>query len=124
MVLADTQEAFAAMKQLFVGFLLLFSSFFAQAQNRGLPDFTELVEKQGGAVVNISTIQSARNSARGAQPFPFDAARSLSRSTRTTRCSSFFAVSYRASREFREHRATSRAVRSARGSLSVPMATF
>ncbi|HMV04554.1 MAG TPA: DegQ family serine endoprotease [Accumulibacter sp.] len=60
------------MKQLFVGFFLLFSSFFAQAQNRGLPDFTELVEKQGGAVVNISTIQSARNSGRGAQPFPFD----------------------------------------------------
>ena len=26
-----------------------------------LPDFTDLVEKQGGAVVNISTTQAARN---------------------------------------------------------------
>lgn len=60
------------MKQLFVAFILLFSSFLASAQNRGLPDFTELVEKQGPAVVNISTHQSARAAGRGAQPFPFD----------------------------------------------------
>ena len=32
-----------------------------------LPDFTELVEKQGSAVVNISTTQIIRN----AQGFPF-----------------------------------------------------
>ncbi|MEI8385859.1 MAG: DegQ family serine endoprotease [Nitrosomonadaceae bacterium] len=30
----------------------------ASAQNRGLPDFTDLVEKQGSAVVNISTVQT------------------------------------------------------------------
>ena len=30
-------------------------SFVASAQTRELPDFTELVEKQGAAVVNIST---------------------------------------------------------------------
>ncbi|MBL8398813.1 MAG: DegQ family serine endoprotease [Candidatus Accumulibacter sp.] len=47
-------------------------SLFAQAEPRGLPDFTELVEKQGPAVVNISTTQTLRNNARGAQPFPFD----------------------------------------------------
>ncbi|HQO29949.1 MAG TPA: DegQ family serine endoprotease, partial [Accumulibacter sp.] len=35
-------------------------------------DFTELVEKQGAFVVNISTTQIVRNNARGAQPFPFD----------------------------------------------------
>jgi serine protease Do len=44
----------------------------ASRQNRGLPDFTELVEKQGPAVVNISTTQSVRSNGRGAQPFPFD----------------------------------------------------
>ncbi|HNH24604.1 MAG TPA: trypsin-like peptidase domain-containing protein, partial [Accumulibacter sp.] len=47
-------------------------SFFAHAEPRGLPDFTELVEKQGPAVVNISTTQTVRSNARGAQPFPFD----------------------------------------------------
>src|SRR5476649_1015926 len=48
-------------------FLLLFAPFGAGAQVRGLPDFTELVEKQGPAVVNISTSQAARER-RGAQP--------------------------------------------------------
>ncbi len=33
-----------------------------------LPDFTELVEKQGAAVVNISTMQSARNAAAPQMP--------------------------------------------------------
>ena len=47
-------------------------SLLANAQNRGLPDFTELVEKQGPAVVNISTTQSARGNGRGAQSLPFD----------------------------------------------------
>ncbi|MGE5386708.1 MAG: DegQ family serine endoprotease [Betaproteobacteria bacterium] len=42
----------------------------AGAQNRGLPDFTELAEKQGVAVVNISTTQVIRN--RGAMGLPFD----------------------------------------------------
>jgi hypothetical protein len=45
--LKDTQEGFAAMKQLLVAFLFVLFSLPAQAQNRGLPDFTELVEKQG-----------------------------------------------------------------------------
>ena len=42
-----------------------------QAQARDLPDFTELVEKQGATVVNISTTQMIRGR-RGAHPFPFD----------------------------------------------------
>lgn len=60
------------MKQLITGFFFVLFSLTAQAQNRGLPDFTELVEKQGAAVVNISTTQLMRNNGRGAQPFPFD----------------------------------------------------
>ena len=39
-------------------------------QTRGLPDFTELAEKQGPAVVNISTTQVTRGSQ--SMPFPFD----------------------------------------------------
>ena len=35
----------------------------ALAQARELPDFTRLVEEQGGAVVNISTTQAVRRSA-------------------------------------------------------------
>jgi len=42
----------------------------AVAQTRVLPDFTELVDKQGPAVVNISTTQVIRG--RGAAPLPFD----------------------------------------------------
>jgi serine protease Do len=68
----DVQEAFAAMKQLLVAFFFTVFSVLAQADNRGLPDFTELVEKQGPAVVNISTTQSLRSNGRNAQPFPFD----------------------------------------------------
>jgi len=43
---------------------LLALAFAAQttAQSRELPDFTRLVEEQGGAVVNISTTQAARRS--------------------------------------------------------------
>src|SRR5574343_422761 len=41
------------------------------AQTRGLPDFTELAEKQGLAVVNISTTQVIRGQAQ-VMPFPFD----------------------------------------------------
>src|SRR3989338_7826125 len=40
--------------------------FISLAQANGLPDFTELVEKQGPAVVNVSTTQIIRN----AQGFP------------------------------------------------------
>ena len=57
------------MKKLFVILSLWFTCSLAFAQTRGLPDFTELVEKQGPAVVNISTTQSARAQAT---PFPFD----------------------------------------------------
>jgi len=39
----------------------------AFAQGRDLPDFTELVEKQGPAVVNISTTQNVREQAKGPQ---------------------------------------------------------
>jgi serine protease Do len=60
------------MKQLVTAFFFTVFSLLAQAQNRGLPDFTELVEKQGAAVVNISSTQVVRGNGHGAQPFPFD----------------------------------------------------
>jgi serine protease Do len=52
-------------------FLMFVFCSFAQAQSRGLPDFTELAEKQGPAVVNISTTQVTRGQSQ-AMPFPFD----------------------------------------------------
>ncbi len=60
------------MKQILAAFVFAFVSLTSQAQNKGLPDFTELVEKQGPAVVNISTTQVIRSAARGVQPFSFD----------------------------------------------------
>ena len=42
---------------------------FAQAQSRSLPDFADLAEKQGGAVVNISTVQAPRGRS---SPSPLD----------------------------------------------------
>ncbi len=51
--------------------LLAFSVSFAHAQMRGLPDFTELAEKQGASVVNISTTQVNRTQGQ-VMPFPFD----------------------------------------------------
>jgi serine protease Do len=59
------------MKRFVALFSLLFAVGFAQAQMRGLPDFTELAEKQGPAVVNISTTQVTRTQAQG-MPFPID----------------------------------------------------
>lgn len=59
------------MKKLIAAFALFCLSSLGFAQGRGLPDFTDLVEKQGAAVVNISTTQVVRGSA-GAFPFPFD----------------------------------------------------
>lgn len=50
-------------------YFFLFASA-AVAQVRILPDFTELAEKQGQAVVNISTTQVVRG--RSGSPFPFD----------------------------------------------------
>ena len=60
------------MKQLLLAFFFVLFSLPAQSQTRGLPDFTDLVEKQGPAVVNISTTQTQRSGGKGAQPFPFD----------------------------------------------------
>ncbi len=55
--------------------LLAIMAPFAMAQSRDLPDFTDLVEKQGAAVVNISTTQvihSARNRQQFQSPFDDD----------------------------------------------------
>jgi serine protease Do len=43
----------------------------AIGQTKDLPDFTDLVEKQGAAVVNVSTTQVIKEQ-RYAHPFPFD----------------------------------------------------
>ena len=48
------------MRKTLLLWLLLLLPLGAYAQARALPDFTELVEKQGPAVVNISTAQTAR----------------------------------------------------------------
>lgn len=59
------------MKQIVSVFFFVLFSFAVQAQPKELPDFTEIVEKHGAAVVNISTTQVLRNNSRGASPFPF-----------------------------------------------------
>jgi serine protease Do len=60
------------MKKYLITLVLAFGALLGfQAQARDLPDFTELVEKQGATVVNISTTQVIKGR-RGAQPFPFD----------------------------------------------------
>ncbi len=59
------------MKRLVAMFSLWFVCAAVSAQTRGLPDFTELAEKQGPAVVNISTTQTVRGQAQ-MMPFPFD----------------------------------------------------
>jgi len=51
--------------------LAFFSLSPLQAQAGDLPDFTDLVEKQGATVVNISTTQVIKGR-RGGHPFPFD----------------------------------------------------
>ena len=58
------------MKHFLALFSFLLVSSLALAQTRGLPDFTELAEKQGPAVVNISTTQVMRG--HQGMPFPFD----------------------------------------------------
>lgn len=58
------------MKRFIALFLLSFLCHLAFSQTRGLPDFTELAEKQGPAVVNISTTQLTRSNP--VTPFPFD----------------------------------------------------
>ena len=59
----------------FVVFLgLLVAAAFAVAQVKDLPDFTSLVEKQGAAVVNVSTTQVVKNNRmmQGGNPFDED----------------------------------------------------
>ena len=58
------------MKRFLALFSFLLVSSVALAQTRGLPDFTDLAEKQGPAVVNISTTQVMRGNQ--GTPFPFD----------------------------------------------------
>src|SRR5881394_3496033 len=50
-------------RQVLAGFWLVLLCSTALAQARDLPDFTRLVEEQGGAVVNISTTQAVRRAA-------------------------------------------------------------
>ncbi|MCF8177065.1 MAG: DegQ family serine endoprotease [Sulfuritalea sp.] len=60
------------MKKHLIALAFVFSSLISiSAQARDLPDFTELVEQQGAAVVNISTTQVIKGR-RGGHPFPFD----------------------------------------------------
>lgn len=59
------------MKKILSAVVLFVLSFGAIAQNRGLPDFTELVDKYGAAVVNISTTQVVKGRAQLPQ-LPFD----------------------------------------------------
>jgi len=59
------------MKRLVTLFSVWFLCSFAVAQTRGLPDFSELAEKQGPSVVNISTTHVVRGQAQ-MMPFPFD----------------------------------------------------
>ena len=61
------------MKKLLLSLCLLLLAQVAGAQSRELPDFTELVEKQGAAVVNISITQTVRGNRLGPQgQMPFD----------------------------------------------------
>ena len=57
-------------KRALTGVLLTLIAVTGLAQTRGLPDFTELAEKQGPAVVNVSTVHVVKGS-RFAHPFPF-----------------------------------------------------
>jgi serine protease Do len=50
----------------------VFAALQAVAQTRELPDFTELAEKQGASVVNISTTQVIKGNRSGSPSFPFD----------------------------------------------------
>ncbi|MFA6313118.1 MAG: DegQ family serine endoprotease [Sterolibacterium sp.] len=58
------------MRKILLPLWLIFASLPALAQTRDLPDFTDLIEKQGAAVVNISTTQILRGNR--SHPFPFD----------------------------------------------------
>jgi serine protease Do len=56
----QTVTRISKMRNIFFLLALTLAPLGAVAQVRGLPDFTELVERQGPAVVNISTSQAAR----------------------------------------------------------------
>ena len=58
------------MKRLLAVVTLFLLTTLSYGQARTLPDFSELAEKQGAAVVNISTTQVQRG--RNAMPLPFD----------------------------------------------------
>ena len=62
------------MKKILLSLWLVLVSQTIFAQSRELPDFTDLVEKQGAAVVNISTTQTVRGNRLGSfsWQFPFD----------------------------------------------------
>ena len=65
------------MKKLLFSLALAFSSVFStQTQAAELPDFTELVEKQGATVVNISTTQIIKGR-RGGHQFQFEGDESM-----------------------------------------------
>lgn len=57
-----------ALKHLLLSLVLACGTALAQAQVRGLPDFADLAERQGPAVVNISTTQTVH----GQSPFSLD----------------------------------------------------
>jgi serine protease Do len=60
------------MKKLLISLAMAFSSLYSLQPRAGdLPDFTELVEKQGATVVNISTTQIIKGH-RGGYQFPFE----------------------------------------------------
>ncbi|MCK9284232.1 MAG: DegQ family serine endoprotease [Rhodocyclaceae bacterium] len=59
-------------RRLLFAFLLFGVATFVEAQGRDLPDFTDLVEKQGAAVVNISTTQVVKGGNRLGGAVPFD----------------------------------------------------
>lgn len=56
------------MKRVLAVLFLLVLSSLALGQGRGLPDFTDLVERQGPTVVNISTTQAVRGKALAPAP--------------------------------------------------------
>ncbi len=59
------------MMQKILALCVLLISFTAPSFAKELPDFTDLVEKQGAAVVNISTVQTVHaNNGPGMMPFP------------------------------------------------------
>ncbi|HQW21115.1 MAG TPA: DegQ family serine endoprotease [Rhodocyclaceae bacterium] len=62
------------MKKILLSLWMVLASQTIFAQSRELPDFTDLVEKQGAAVVNISTTQIVRGNRLGSfnWQFPFD----------------------------------------------------